>query len=280
MKIQFKQIGRKFLLHWYTYEERGHLLLANSQRSLLNVANSLAQKKPWAELKHYLEIDIVPIPDYMHQLSAQHDRREAINRFKIYLTISLQDLIKAKRNLPRQFYLCDNYDPQDLAPTDISDWARETHYQCGACHEGIIFPSTNERLYDTYSRRWYENSLLGSNNPENKYIEKQTQAIQLPEEDPQLYFAEPRFGHHNDGIDLRKVDIANCDDNWRPAFLASPLFFYKEVARLDIEPIQSLFEDHENKRKTFKNKMEENRKEKYQADEKAKLDAVINFFNV
>lgn len=147
--------GRWFVFHWWTDHDRGHLAFASTEDGLLDVATNVFQKEPYAECKGVLEIEVVAPSDLMSQIANKHDLEEEVMHFSYEIFGQLAYARDAGKTLPSMFVTCPKYQPEEDVTDD--DWAREKHYGCQNCMNGISLVGMTKvelhaRFYDDWEK--------------------------------------------------------------------------------------------------------------------------------
>lgn len=217
--------GRWLILHWWTDHERGHLAFARTQAGLLRTAAIILREEPHATMKEVLEIEMVAPSDAMVELAARHDRWDAIEDFCRFIVSRLTEAREAGQALPPPFSLCDSYESEN--PDEDQEWAKERHYDCKHCMDGLRLSMSKEDFFDRYSSEW-ERTFP----PRSRHVDKR-QPVRKPSKamkafpGEKLWYARSDFGHHRNGIVLEEVILLESEEH-RPACLTgSTLFFFR-----------------------------------------------------
>lgn len=274
----FAGSGKFLLLQWWTHSEQAHIVLARNENSLESVVKNILYRHPGADIKSFLEIEIVAPPKKAVSLAAEYDRKEAISQFGLTMINNMKEFLESNPNaiLPFPFSACKKYEREMAEEGDcVEEWEEKTHYNCCNCREGIIVSMSEEELYDKYATRWYEKHPR----PSARKLMQESRA-EIPRDNEPLWFARLDAGHHRGGVELDEVNFEKADPDWRPNYLSdNVLFFFRLIRKRDMKPIQERFEtafltERDRKRKSldlFINKQEEKRKRE--------LQEVISFFS-
>lgn len=276
LKVYYPYGGRHFLLHWWTYNERGHIVLAKTEDHVLDIAIRVFEKHPDAEIKSYLEAEIVgPSKLYGTQAEA-FALRDRIENFRVEILCGLHNVLEAGKSLPPQFEACETYEPEDEQERD--EWVQRTHYSCKNCFEKIKMPGmTKEQLYEKYSEAWRKAF------PRDRYVDQGLVLSQaeVAKDDEELYFANTAFGHHSSGIELNKIDHEKIDPkiDYRPSYLSgNAIFFFRKIRDVDSKGLQELLDQQKKMVEERKEKQEKSRISKREREEQEKIEAVLAFF--
>lgn len=248
IKVYYPHGGKHFLLHWWSYNERGNIILNTNESSLQFVAEKVFQEHTDAEIKAYWEIDIVAPSEQMQQAAAKEKHRDEINLFHTILIAQLRDLLEAKETLPSLFQVCTSYEVEE-EDNEPSEWGRERHYGCKNCSETICCSLSKEELHAKYYQAWREKFPTHF----SSYINPKSvvSRADLAKDGEELFYADTSsFGHHGQGVELKQFDPEY------PCYTDN-LFWFRKVKELDHSSFSSALE----------------KKQKLWADERAALEA-------
>jgi hypothetical protein len=268
--------GRRFMLHWWTYDERGHLVLAPTESGLQAVAARVFQKHPDAEIKAFAEIDIVGPSAHHCALAELHDARDRIATFHHELVWRLREAVTAGRDLPAPFAVCTNYEPEE-EDEGVGDeaWARETHNGCRHCKERIrLVGLTPSDLYAQYHAAWY------AANPSRAHEDRRLVPSRAPAADNHepLWYASADFGHHSGGVVLHEAKLDEAEV-YRPSCLSDRvMFFFRRLRDLDSSAMQKALDDASATRKRRHEARERERVEEHEREERRRIDSTLGFF--
>jgi hypothetical protein len=226
IKVFYPHGGKHFLLHWSSYDERGHVILARTEKGIQQVADRLFQKHWDAEIKGYWEIDIVSPSEKMQQEDKEANYQSEIYDLYYEIIERMRDLVEAGKTLPSIFSICTSYEleEEDKGVVDEEDeWASQRHYLCKNCSSTIKSSLSKEELYAKYHQAWREQF------PIEQYIDpKLVISRATPVKDgEELFYADiSSFGHHGQGVELQKFDPES------PSYKDN-LFWFHQVRELD-----------------------------------------------
>lgn len=273
MKVYNPSSGVFLLLEWWTYYGRSHMILARNEKALTTVAKrAFREEGGEAELRAFLEIEMVAPPTSLCERSAQKLRQQAVALFLSEVSYRLSDLLKAGHPVPAPFVLCTEYKYRhDDEPEE--DWPWE-HYECANCENGVRLDKLSPGdFYNQYQARW--DTLMS-----DKIVRQPTAKIELSpsasrgrvaENEVGLWYASANFGHHSSGIDLLEVE----NDE---ALTREPLFFYLVKRVLDKSELQQLLDKRKAER-ALEIERRQARAAEAQAQEKlARIDKLASFF--
>lgn len=282
LKVYYPHGGRRFLLHWWTYNDRGHVVLATTRASFDTVVKRVIDQNSDAEIKAMCEIEIVGPSKSLSTLAAEHRFRERVNHLYTEVSYRMGKALKAGLPIPKPFEQCLEYAPEEAleeSDQESDQWARENHYSCIHCRDRIKLTGTTPvDLYMRHHERWFEI------HPRKSYVDpKRVISRAVPAEDGSpLWYAHADFGHHSSGVDLAQVPDSTSE--YQPAYL-TPLhlsdrvmFFFRRLRELDSSPLVATLAarkaDDEAAREEH-NKQETIRREREDHEE---IRAIIDFF--
>lgn len=240
------------LLEWWTYNERGHVILARSERTMQETFARVLDEHSNAEIKSFFEIEVVAPSKFLIDLYSKYDYQDKVQSFKDDIRWRLKEMIEADRPLPAQFKKCPGFEHEDGLSADPDDlkWDADYHRNCKHCYGRIVFGMTDEEMYELYGKRWSESELsrpksFGHREAENpsRYKREPSRAEQATD-DETLWCAVGMFGHHSTGITLVEVEQKVPENfNLRPEYLSNALFFYRQLSVVDFAPLNLLSEE-------------------------------------
>src|SRR5277367_1385392 len=220
--------GRVLLLHWYTYEDRGHVVLAKSQRALRATAMTVFTENPNAEIKALCEIDVVAPSNRLEKIVTESVRLENIRSFHLEVSFCLDSVLEAGLALPFPFAECTEYKPSD--DFDADEWATKRHYQCENCEARIRLEEFSpEAFYNRYAEAW---RVLYPQQTHRDPRRGPSRAARASDDD-ELWFAEAMFGHHSSGVELKPINLDEIKESAGMFFSDRAMFFFKRVRELD-----------------------------------------------
>lgn len=275
LKVYYPHGGHHFLLHWWTYNERGHVVLARTEGSVYSTATSVFRKHSDAEVRAYSEVEIVAPSALMCKRAAEFDLQESISSFHQQIVYRLNDVVKGGKELPLQFEMCEAFEPKDLdgAPCD---WANETHYSCKNCTDKIkMIGMTKEELHAKYSSTWKKLSPSKIYIDKNKVLSRAAPA----KDNEELHYAKAEFGHHSSGIELDRMNLSKFDPTYRPEYLTGRvIFFYRKVRDLDAAPLQLMLDQQRQAIQERKAIGERQRIAKREQDKRNDIELTLSLF--
>lgn len=261
--------GKKFLLHWWSYYERGNIILSDSEQSLDVVARKVFHEHPDAEIKGFYEIEIVAPTERMQEFRKTNDLDKTISMFHSEMVFRLKDLVKAGHGLPSGFEICPGFKPEE--GVESSNWDEEYHFNCLNCTDTIkLVDMTKKDLYDKYYEDWEKVF------PHKGWIDPKlvNNRANLAKNESNLFEAVANFGHHSSGIDLVEIDFENIESYLNDRIL----FFFHRIREIDSSELQKVLTESNLAMKKENEEREENRIKEYEREDKEKIDAVIAFF--
>jgi hypothetical protein len=245
--------GKMLLMQWWTNNERGHVVLAQSERVMHETARSVFKKHPGAEIYTYLEIDIVAPSKKLCELYTKFDYQDKVNSFENEITWRLKELVAANKELPSQFKICDRYESTEDPETygvdsnSVREWKEEIHANCKNCNSKFILGMSKEAFYDKHGERWHEADArsVKARNYNAARDKRLPSKAEQASDDELLWCATANFGHHSKGIHLVEVDKETPTDfNCKPLYLSeAALFFYRKLSELDSSSLKEILDD-------------------------------------
>ncbi len=238
LRVYYPSGGKMLLLHWWTYDDRGHVVLSPTEHSLRAAAEHIFDKHPDAEIKAYCEIEVVAPSARMCILAAEHTLRESIDSFHGEVVFRVREAIGAGRALPPQFTLCPGYQPveeQDDETGASQQWAAERHYDCRHCRETIVLVGmTPAQLYARYHTAWQKVHPKREHHDPKHVLSRATPA----HDGEPMWIACADFGHHSSGVALDDVDLEAMELHRTAALSDRVLFFFRRGRDLDPTALQ------------------------------------------
>lgn len=277
LKVYYPHGGKHFLLHWWTYNDRGHIVLAKTEDHVLDIAIRVFEKHPDAEIRDYMEVEIVAPPTLYSTQAEALALRDRIDNFHSEVFYRLREVVEAKKTIPPQFEVCTIYEPEYEQEKE-DEWAVRTHYSCKNCFEKIKMPSMNKtQLYEKYSEAWRKSF------PRGKFVDEKLVVSQAEtaKDDEELFFANAAFGHHSSGIELNKIEQKKIDPtlDYRPPYLSgNAIFFFRKIRDVDSKGLQELLDQQKKIIKERENNQEKSRTAKRKKDELVEIEATLAFF--
>ena len=280
LKVFYPHGGYLVMLHWWTYDERGHLIMAPTIPGVVKTAKTVFAKHDDAEIRDYCAIEVVGPSEEMVREARRFDMREEIDTFHHVMISRVRDLLKAGRPLPPPFEVCKTYRPDAPEDDDSDDykneWAVESHYGCRDCKDKIrLVGLTPAELHEKFYKAWEAAHPSPSySNPKLVPSRARPAVDRAP-----LWYAEASFGDHHAGISLAKVDYNEFDSNMRPSFLEDRvLFFFRRGVDLDKTGLEAYVADMKASRHARRHLRENERILKRRQEEEDDLNATYHFF--
>jgi hypothetical protein len=141
LKVYYPHGGLHLLLHWYSPHDRGHVIVARTERALKATFAAVLREEPYAEVNGCWRVDIVAPSAAMHADYAAWCHRERVRKFWVRLGVLISQYVKARGVLPRGLTRCPRYEPTiDVTDEDDPSYAAECmakHHFCANCADGV-----------------------------------------------------------------------------------------------------------------------------------------------
>jgi hypothetical protein len=276
LKVCYPLGGHTFLLHWYTYSDRGHVIMSRTEKGLRAASERVFTENPNAEIKDVFEINVVGPSKKLIKLAERAVADEAVRDFYEAINYRLLEAVKAGRELPAQapFELCSSYEPDEEG--EQSDWAMETHYGCKHCKSGIkLVGATPSTLYEKYYGPWAVKHPYPARYYERGYVSSRAEPW---DDESILWYASADFGHHAKGVTLNEVNLDEAD-GYKPGYFSDRvMFFFVHVRAVDTEPFEkSLAEKAALAKKECAARKEERRRE-FEQNKQKDNDEILALF--
>ena len=270
--------GKMFLLHWWTEDDRGKIVLARTERAMRQTARRVFDDNIDAKILAHCEIDVVAASPQICALAAFHERRERVDLFHREVATHLRLAVEEDgRALPAIFALCTNYkareEPDDETGS-AQEWGRTTHFDCRHCMEKIqLVGLTPDQLYDRYHEGWI------TIHPRPKSNEERVPSRATPATDGEpLWYACAHIGPHSSGLVLEQVDIDDGEAQRPHCISDHVMFFFRRLRDISQDALQGDLDDARAQYRERRTLREEKRRDDRKRDERAKLDAVLALF--
>jgi len=279
LRVYYLFGGRTFLLHWWTYDDRGHLVLAPTERGLVAVAKRVFAEHPDAEIRAYCEIDIVGPSKRLQALAADQAMRERVGAFHHEVVSHMRDAVEAGRTLPPIFESCSTYEPgeEEHAADEVF---RGMHYGCRHCLQTIrLVGLTPGDLYARYHDAWRVEHPL--DHLSRYEVMSSPSRAGLARDDEKLWYARAAFGHHSAGIALDEVDVEEPDtlsDGGYSCLSGDALFFFRRLRDLDASLLQAALDEAKALDEARRAERKATSVAERKREEHKQLDATIAFF--
>jgi hypothetical protein len=269
--VYYPHGGTHFLAHYWTYNERGHIMLARTEDAILHMAKTIFAEANDAELKAYQEVEIVAPPPSFFVLRDQAEMEERISHFAIDIRCRLKDLLDAKKELPAPFLACAEYDP-DEPEYHNGEYDIAYHFDCKNCKDRIITSMSDAEVFEKYGAEWEK---LHPYKPpvRNKVVPSRAQTANDGEE---LNYVWPNFGHHQGGIELRKMDK---DSFFLAQFVhSSALFFYRLIQEKDSSALKAILTAEAGQAKAKEKQHDQQWKIDQEKEDRERMEETLSFF--
>lgn len=270
VKVYYPMGGKMFLLNWWTYNERGHIILAKTEKSLHEAARMVCKKHIF-EIKNMFEIDIVAPPQRLNVLVDKLSLDSRIFRFNRMMIEKVKNAFKKGEPLPVLFSTCKKYEPDfEVDPKD--DWSVESHNQCKHCIYGLKCSLNSEEFYNKYYDRWqvlYPERAFPL--PKNLVESKASIASNIES----LWYADANFGHHSTGATIEELDYANASEHMS----SRSLFFFRKIRELDQTELTDFIEKRKENLLKIREEQTKRQREAYKNKDVKDVEEIISFFN-
>jgi len=273
IKVYYPFGGKRLLLQWYTYDDRGHVVLSETKSGLHAVAERVFDENPNAEIKAMCEINVVGPSKLLNKLAAKASAAERVSVFYEEINCYLIEAVKDEVALPSPFALCTKYEPSEDVVSD--DWATESHYNCKNCKSRIkLIGTTPDALYEKFHETW---RVL---HPAPVHIDPKrvTSRAAPAKDDASLWYAYANFGHHAKGVELFEVKLEDAEC-YRPGYFSNDLmFFFERIRDLDAKPLQALLNKKKKAAKKQQAEREKARGREYEQERRDRINKVLSLF--
>jgi hypothetical protein len=271
IKVYYPHGGKHFLLHWSSYDERGHVILARTETGVQQVAERLFQKHWDAEIIGYWEIDIVSPSEKMQQENKEADHQSEVYDLHFEIIDWMRDLVEVGETLPSIFSICSSYEleEEDKEGVDEEDeWAFQRHYLCKNCSSTIKSSLSKEELFAKYHQAWREQF------PIEQYINPKLviSRAESARDGEALFYADiSSFGNHGQGVELQKFDPES------PSYKDN-LFWFHQVRELDHSSFSAVLLQKQKARKEEQEKGWAENEAAYEMIEREQIKKVLAIF--
>lgn len=280
IRVYYPHGGRRRMLHWWTYNERGHVVLAKSRDGLLGSARRIFAENPDAEIRVYAEIVLVAPSEKLQEYAADQKRRERVSRFHVEVAARLSEVALAGLPLPAPFEVCASFESEyDDEP---NEWARERHSGCKNCLDKIrAVGLTPGDLYARYHAAWAL-AMAEHGHWEDRIDPKFVPSRAEPARDGEpLWCAVKEFGDHAGGCKLLEVgepDMIGVGGYGYSFVDDKALFFFRKCSDLDPAELESMLALEKQAAERAQAERERERVAAYERDKRQSVDAVVRFF--
>jgi hypothetical protein len=274
--------GRTFMLHWWTEHDRGHVAFASTRQALLDVARGVFEMEPNAKTKAILEIEFVAPSDRMNQIAAKYDYQDRVESLFHDFMSRITEAASAGLAVPPPFYVCEKYEPEEEAKED-DDWMEDCHYSCTNCTSKIrLVGMTKEDLYVNFYDDW------SATKPHENYPKRKGQPSRVvscarkASDDEPLWYARANFGHHQGGVELHEVSLADVEEDRPSCLVESTLFFFRLLEPVDsalVQQVSSISEAAQLTKKADDERREDVRRKAMKNERISRIVVALDFFN-
>lgn len=271
LKVFFPEGGKFFLLHWWSYNERGNVILTKNIASLETTAKCALKKYGELEFKSFFEIEIVAPSKQLNDLVSEAVYKEEVINFHREMCGRLSETVKHKVELIEPFKVCSTY----VCNPDMIKYAAEDpsyvkyHLECLHCFAGIKCNISKEELHQRYYDKW---QVIHP----NKRIDKRVISKATPALDGEtLWYARANFGHHSGGLELEEVDY---EIGYWVSFSNNIIFLFRKLNELDCSKFQTMADQAQKDHKKWQEEQSARRRDQFDKDQQDKSNEVINFF--
>ena len=231
--VYFPFAGNYYLFHWYTYDNRGHIILAKNEKSLYLIAEKIIDNYAGIQIKDFLKIELVGPSEKLVKLIENKIYEENVQLFLREVRAELYCIEDTQ--LPKQFMVCDNYSETEEKKLEDDP----NHYICDNCFEGIKLKDlTPEEFYHKYKNRWLEVHSDNCNEPKDEeefllsFKAEQSKASPA-RDDEEIYKVIDDFGPHASGLCL---EVLKYDD-----IRTNPvLFYFRKLEELNKNTLEEI----------------------------------------
>ncbi len=254
LKVYFPQGGTFFLLHWWNYNERGHVVLSRNLKSLTKVADHIFTECEDCEIRSFCKIEIVSPPQKLIKEATEYFHKEDVRDWAQLVCHTLNSSAKTlkREELPKEFEWCKNIK------------SKERYHDCDNCTNGIRIKIDREELYQRYAEAW--NIVRDKQYPPlgPKYV--YSNAEQALDDEP-IWIANPNLTKFDVGIELEEVKLCR-----------NALFYFRKLENLNRKELQTMLDAHKEERKKIRQKVDEVREFLLGKEELEKATDIFNIF--
>lgn len=229
LKVIYPYGGIHYLLHWWTYNDRGHLALAKSLSTLEQTAGVIFRDHPDAEIKNLLKIKIVAPSNASCKKALKIAKNDLIDSFMTSVLYRIRDYFETTGTVPSLFCECTIWENKYNFTIELDEDEARTHSSCKFCNGTKIklaklIPT---QFYKKYLSEWEKHF------PSQSYTDKKSvySLAEQAKDNQILWGANPNFGHHSSGLDIQKLD----KDDTRLV-----QFYFVKLKTLDATKLQSM----------------------------------------
>jgi hypothetical protein len=188
--------GCYFLLTWYSEDKQNSIILAKTQKGIINTFSSVLASTSEADPKEFFHVEVVSPPLDLKLAYAKQAYSHEINIFKDWVVRVLMMINKR----PDYIKNCTRFkgNPQYYEGLTPHKWCVKEHLECLNCYRGFSFDA--EALFELKKTKYREMTKTS--------FLKQSMGLSLaPEADPtqKLFAVVGDFGHHRPGMKLIEV---------------------------------------------------------------------------
>ena len=286
LPVGYPHGGFHYLLHWYSDEDRGHIILARTEHSIAATAKRVFEEYTDVSIKAYCTIDIVGPSARMCTLAAKERRQEKVRSFQREITHHMREANKIGLPLPPMFAPCEKFEPEE-ADTREDEWVREGHYGCRHCLDTIrLVWLTPDMFYDRYYAAW-----LGMNpdHRDNHQAQRQRRGpsrVTSAKDNEILSYVRSSFGHHQDGLCIRTLKSPEpepdtlSDQGYTHSYLdGDTLFFFRHLQDINTEGLQAILDEAKATADARERRREQDDKNRFERERRAETLWAVRFFD-
>lgn len=292
LKVSYTRGGRYYALHWWTYNERGHLVLAPTEAKVREIAARIFDEHIGVELKAYCEIEIVGPSKLLRVLATEHNTRKQVETFYHEVLRRLRDAVEAGYALAAPFAKCAEYKFQDdESATEAEgesegtrDFRLRFHSGCASCTEGVrLIGMTTYELFLTYYQRWEDSKPQGRRRGQQYKtkgvpiagISHATEAV----DGESLWYAYSNFGHHSGGLELHEIKYDDLNGPYsHPCIGSGVIFYFRRLREIDVSELTAMRDASDEGWKLRRAQEEQARIKKRKREELEEIESVLAFF--
>lgn len=284
-KAKYPHGGEHKLLMWYEHNEGNHILVAKTEKALLETwVGVYAKEDGGLEPKEFWDVTIVDPPASIIKDIAMENYRRSVDWFKWYIYNHVASEVRDQgKPLRPGFWKCTDYkcrgyeegdEDWDDRPTEEDD---PNHGSCANCREGLNSSYPFETNHDLLIDWWMTES------PERHYS---LQKVDAPHEKPvfsegregALHVVSMDSGHHRPGVGIKESN-SYYNDEGQPHFPKEILFWFQGIKRdrvpKDFVEITKIWEKGRKQRQKETFKKYEDEKRARERKELAVFEAVL-----
>lgn len=287
LHVTYPYGGRGYLLHWWTYDDRGHFIVASNERALRSVAGRVFWEHPDATIKGYTEVEFVAPSEELQRLAEKQALEKVINHFYFEVLYRLREVEEAGYALPPPFDRCPKFEMEDWEDSIPDAWAMEHHSGCKHCHEGIrLVGMTRGDFYAKFFSRWQEANPDRAPSPVDKT--RLVSRARVARDDEPLWRVYADFGPHAGGLGCESMRVEGEPTLGMDGMLGygyvsledNALFFYVPLRDLPTSELEAVLQARKAEVQREQDIQEQKRKDDRERDDRERTKAVLDFFGM